>query len=121
MTGGRIVVLGAAGRNFGAGMSGGVAYVYDEDGTFASRVNPEMVDLEDLDDEDRAWLTDRIERHHDATGSTVARRILDQGDEAFARFAKVMPRDYKRVLEAQRQAEADGTDPVEAIMAAARA
>jgi glutamate synthase (NADPH) large chain len=120
MTGGRVVVLGAAGRNFGAGMSGGVAYVYDEDGSFASRVNPEMVDLEDLDDEDREWLIDRIGRHRDETGSTVARRILDQGDEAFARFAKVMPRDYKRVLAAQRQAEADGTDPVEAIMAAAR-
>jgi glutamate synthase (NADPH) large chain len=120
MTGGRVVVLGATGRNFGAGMSGGIAFVYDEDGTFPSRVNPEMVDLEDLDDEDRDWLRDRIQRHHDETGSTVARRLLD-GEDTFGRFVKVMPRDFKRVLEAQRRAEEDGTDPVEAIMAAARA
>jgi glutamate synthase (NADPH/NADH) large chain len=121
MTGGRVVVLGETGRNFGAGMSGGIAFVYDEDGDFDSRVNPEMVDLDPLDDDDRAWLQDRIERHLDETGSAVARRLLDRWDDAVGAFAKVMPRDYKRVLAAEARAKAEGTDPVEAVMAAARA
>jgi glutamate synthase (NADPH) large chain len=120
MTGGKVVVLGTTGRNFGAGMSGGMAFVYDEDGTFASRVNPEMVDLDPLDDEDRGWLRDRIEQHRFETASAVAQRLLDNWDDTLARFVKVMPRDYKRVLEAERRAAAEGTDPIEAIMAAAR-
>ena len=118
MTGGRVVVLGPTGRNFGAGMSGGVAYVLDPDGTFALRVNPEMVDLERPDESDLEWLRDRVERHHRETGSPVAARVLE--DLATAGFVKVMPRDYKRVLEAERRAIEDGTDPVEAVMAAAR-
>jgi glutamate synthase (NADPH/NADH) large chain len=121
MTGGRVVVLGETGRNFGAGMSGGIAYVYDEDGSFPGRVNPEMVDLDPMDDEDRRWLCDRVERHLAETGSAVAQRLLDGWDDAMGRFVKVMPRDYKRVIEAQRRATAEGLDPVEAIMAAARA
>jgi glutamate synthase (NADPH/NADH) large chain len=120
MTGGRVVVLGPTGRNFGAGMSGGVAFVLDESGDFPGLVNREMVDVDPLDDDDVAWLHDRIERHVTETGSTVGRRLLDDWAEASTRFAKVMPRDYKRVLEAQRRAEADGTDPMEAVMAAAR-
>jgi glutamate synthase (NADPH/NADH) large chain len=120
MTGGRVVVLGATGRNFGAGMSGGVAYVYDPDGTFPSRANPEMVDLDGLDDADRDWLHDRIERHRVETGSDVARRLLEDWDAEAARFVKVMPKDYKRVLRAERDALANGLDPVEAVMAAAR-
>jgi glutamate synthase (NADPH/NADH) large chain len=120
MTGGRVVVLGETGRNFGAGMSGGVAFVYDEDGTFDSRVNPEMVDLEPLDAPDEAWLADRVRRHLDETGSAVARRLLDHWDDAVGAFAKVMPKDYKRVLAAERQARDEGVDPLEAIMAAAR-
>ncbi len=118
MTGGRVVVLGPTGRNFGAGMSGGIAYVLDTDGSFPVRVNPEMVDLEQLDESDVEWLRDRIERHRLETGSTVAARLL--GDLRGAGFVKVMPRDYKRVLEAERRALAEGIDPVEAIMAAAR-
>jgi glutamate synthase (NADPH) large chain len=121
MTGGRVVILGATGRNFGAGMSGGIAYVLDVDGRFASRVNPDMVELESLDDEDRTWLADRLARHAAETGSTVAQHVIDEGDAGMARFVKVMPRDYKRVLEAQARAQRDGTDPVEAVMAAARA
>ena len=101
-------------------MSGGEAYVYDEDGTFARRLNPEMVDLDPLTDDDRTWLRGRIEEHLLETESAVAQRLLDNWDEAVARFAKVMPRDYKRVLEATRRAEAEGTDPMEAVMAAAR-
>ncbi len=121
MTGGRVVVLGETGRNFGAGMSGGIAYVLDHDGWFLSRVNLEMVDIEQIDDEDEAsWLHDRIERHLAETDSAVARRVLDNWSEVLPTFAKVMPRDYKRVLEAQRRAEADGTDPMVAIMEAAR-
>jgi glutamate synthase (NADPH/NADH) large chain len=98
MTGGRVVVLGATGRNFGAGMSGGIAYVYDLDGTFGTQVNYEMVDIDPLDEDDRTWLRDRVTRHHDETGSTVAVRLLDNWDESVEHFRKVMPRDYKRVL-----------------------
>jgi glutamate synthase (NADPH/NADH) large chain len=120
MTGGRVVVLGPTGRNFGAGMSGGIAFVHDPDGVFPDRVNGEMVELESLDDDDRAWLADRLRRHLDETGSAVATRLLERGDEALAAFVKVMPRDYKRVLEAQRRAAETGEDPLEAVMAAAR-
>jgi glutamate synthase (NADPH/NADH) large chain len=121
MTGGRVVVLGPTGRNFGAGMSGGVAFVHDPDGTFPGRVNREMVDLEEPDDDDRDWLLDRVRRHRDETGSAVATRLLDRWDEARAAFVKVMPKDYKRVLEAQRRAAETGEDALEAVMAAARA
>ncbi|HVN52017.1 MAG TPA: glutamate synthase subunit alpha, partial [Acidimicrobiales bacterium] len=120
MTGGRVVVLGGTGRNFGAGMSGGIAYVLDHDGWFLSRVNLEMVDVEQPDEDDATWLRDRVERHLAETDSAVARRLLDSWDELLPTFAKVMPRDYKRVLEAQRRAERDGIDPMEAIMEAAR-
>jgi glutamate synthase (NADPH/NADH) large chain len=119
MTGGRAVVLGPTGRNFGAGMSGGIAYVYDTDGTFPSRVNPEMVDLDPLDESDREWLQDRLQRHLDETDSAVASGILGSWIDEVERFVKVMPRDYKRVLEAQRRAEARGEDPIEAVMQAA--
>ena len=118
MTGGRVVVLGPTGRNFGAGMSGGIAYVLDPDGTFPSRVNLEMIDLDSPDESDLEWLRDRLERHQRETGSTVAARVL--ADLAGAGFVKVMPKDFKRVLEAERRAVAEGLDPVEAVMAAAR-
>jgi len=121
MTGGRVVVLGDTGRNFGAGMSGGIAYVLDTDGWFLSRTNLEMVDVEILEPDDEAWLADRIGRHLAETDSAVARRLLDDWEAARQRFVRVMPRDYRRVLEAQRQAELDGTDPMDAIMEAARA
>ena len=120
MTGGRVVVLGPTGRNFGAGMSGGLAFVYDADGTFWSRVNPEMVDLEPFDDEDRGWLLDRVQRHLTETDSAVARGLLDDWPAAVERFVKVMPKDFRRVLLAEREALANGTDPVEAVMAASR-
>ncbi|HKZ76272.1 MAG TPA: glutamate synthase-related protein, partial [Actinomycetota bacterium] len=119
MTGGQVVVLGPTGRNFGAGMSGGVAYVYDPDGVFPGRLNTEMVALESLDDEDREWLKDRIVRHLAETGSAVAERLLEDWDLAAEAFVKVMPMDYKRVLMALRRAENEGSDPVAAVMAAA--
>ncbi|MCU1496479.1 MAG: glutamate synthase large subunit [Acidimicrobiales bacterium] len=121
MTGGRAVVLGSTGRNFGAGMSGGIAYVWNPEGTFAGLVNPEMVDLDPLDDLDTSWLVTAIFRHQNETGSDVASRILSDWQYSVRQFVKVMPRDYKRVLGAIRDAEEAGVDIDEAIMAAARA
>ena len=109
MTGGRVVVLGPTGRNFAAGMSGGIAYVLDEDATFAERCNPALVDLEPLvADADEQELRTLVEKHLQYTGSAIAQRLLDDWQGAIGRFVKVMPRDYKRVLEergAARQAE----------------
>ncbi|MDQ3761498.1 MAG: glutamate synthase large subunit [Actinomycetota bacterium] len=116
MTGGRVVVLGPIGRNFAAGMSGGIAYVLD---LAAGRVNSEMVDLDPLDDEDRAFLADVVARHHAETGSAVAHALLADWDTAVERFGKVMPKDFKRVLTAQAAAQRDGRDVNEAIMEAA--
>ena len=116
MTGGRVVVLGGIGRNFAAGMSGGVAYVLDLP---EHRVNAEMVDLDPLDESDREFLRDAVERHHAETGSAVARALLTDWDDALPRFGKVMPRDYKRVLQAREAAERDGRDVNAAIMEAA--
>jgi glutamate synthase (NADPH/NADH) large chain len=121
MTGGRVVVLGPTGRNFGAGMSGGIAYVHDPGGRFGANLNGEMVALEALDDGDRAFLADRVRRHLDETGSAVAARLLDDWDVEVGHFAKVMPHDERRVREARARAEAEGTDPIEAVMAAAKA
>ncbi len=119
MTGGTVVVLGTTGRNFGAGMSGGVAYVYDVDGQFPSRVNPEMVDLDPLTDEDRALLRDLLTRHGEETDSAVAAAILANAPVELERFVKVMPKDYKLVRDAEAKALANGEDPIAAIMAAA--
>ena len=100
MTGGRVVILGPTGRNFAAGMSGGIAYVLDEDGLFADRCNPGLVDLEPLvEAADVAEVRALIEKHQRYTGSTVAERVLDNWPAMLERFMKVMPRDYKRVLE----------------------
>ena len=120
MTGGRTVVLGPTGRNFGAGMSGGIAYVWNPEGTFGGLVNREMVDLDPLDDLDTSWLVTVIFRHQNETGSDVASRILSDWQYSVHQFVKVMPRDYKRVLGAIRDAEEAGVDIDEAIMAAAR-
>jgi glutamate synthase (NADPH/NADH) large chain len=115
MTGGRVVILGPVGRNFAAGMSGGVAYVLD---LSERRVNSEMVDLDPVDPADDAkFLRDVVERHYAETGSAVAARLLSDWDPS--RFTKVMPKDYKRVLSAASQAEREGRDVNEAVMAAA--
>ncbi len=116
MTGGRVVILGQVGRNFAAGMSGGIAYLLDPD---PRRVNTEMADLEPLTDEDGVLLHELLRRHRSETGSRVAAGLLADWPAALARFSRVMPKDYKRVLAAARQAEEDGTDVSEAVMAAA--
>ncbi|MCW4354761.1 glutamate synthase large subunit [Hoyosella sp. YIM 151337] len=120
MTGGKAIILGKTGRNFGAGMSGGVAYVYNPDNTFDANVNPEMVDVEDLDTDDVRWLYDTVERHRDLTDSAVAARIMSNWSQEVNHFVKVMPRDYKKVLQAIATAKRMGTDVNEAIMEAAR-
>ncbi len=100
MTGGRAVILGKTGRNFASGMSGGVAYVLDEDGEFNLRCNLELVDLEKVEQsEDIEELRELISEHQKYTGSTVAERLLSDWDNSLKKFVKVMPRDYKRVLE----------------------
>jgi len=99
MTGGRAVVLGSTGRNFAAGMSGGVAYVYDPEGKFLVNCNLEMVEMEEMTDEsDVQELRTLIENHHRYTGSAVARNILDHWQKSLTQFHKVMPVDYKRAL-----------------------
>jgi glutamate synthase domain-containing protein 2/glutamate synthase domain-containing protein 1/glutamate synthase domain-containing protein 3 len=103
MTGGRVVVLGPTGRNFAAGMSGGVAYVLDEDASFAGRCNMGMVGFEDLSEDDATELRGLIEEHERRTGSAVAARVLSQWAQLLGRkaFVKVMPHDYRRVLREQ--------------------
>ena len=119
MTGGKVVILGSTGRNFAAGMSGGVAYVYDPKNVLPDHLNPEMVELEEPDDDDFEWLHQMLTKHVDATDSAPGTRILSHWPTERRRFVKVMPRDYKRVLEAIAEAEQNGTDVGAAIMAAA--
>ena len=120
MTGGRVVILGPTGRNFAAGMSGGVAYVYDPDHLLPDNLNTEMVDLDDFADGDLDWLHDMLVAHREATDSAVAQRILADWPRQAGDFVKVMPRDYKRVLGAIAEAERTGADVDEMIMAASR-
>jgi glutamate synthase (ferredoxin) len=108
MTGGKVVVLGATGRNFAAGMSGGVAYILDEKGDFATRCNKQMVGLEKPDAKDAAELRALIQRHAELTGSDKAKSVLNNWDATLPKFVKVMPKDYKRVLQAIATAQAKG-------------
>lgn len=119
MTGGIAVILGTTGRNFGAGMSGGIAYVLDEDGDFEARLNREMVDIEAITSEDETKLYELVVAHHGATDSAVAERLLDDWQTSVTRFAKVMPTDYRRVLDAQERAKILGLDSTQAVMEAA--
>jgi glutamate synthase (ferredoxin) len=119
MTGGKVVVIGSTGRNFAAGMSGGVAYILDEKGDFATRCNTQMVGLERLEDpEEIAIVRQMIQQHADYTNSQKARQVLANWEETIAKFVKVMPRDYKRVLQALRQAIASGLSGDDALTAA---
>ena len=109
MTGGRVVVLGKTGRNFAAGMSGGVAYVLDLHGRFAQCCNPGMVDLDPLADEDWDIVREMIGKHIAFTSSTYATKILDALSKQ--PFVKVMPRDYKRVMLAEAKARSESREP----------
>ncbi len=120
MTGGRAVILGPTGRNFAAGMSGGMAFVHDPAGDFDTRVNMEMVELEEIDDDDRRWLGEIVDRHRAETGSAVATRMLEHWQRSAGEFVKVMPTDFKRVIEAAEEARRTGADETEAIMEASR-
>ena len=115
MTGGRVVVLGQTGRNFAAGMSGGIAYIFDVN---VENVNAEMVELEALDEEDKIFLSSILKDYLEETESPLAKKILE--DKNFKKFTKVMPREYKRVLLAQAKAKKDGTDPMQAVMEVSR-
>ncbi|BEP15542.1 glutamate synthase large subunit [Acidothermaceae bacterium B102] len=117
MTGGRVVVLGRTGRNFAAGMSGGIAFLLDID---EQRLNTEMVALETMDDDDLAFLHHAVAQHFAETQSAVAERLLADWETSVHRFAKVMPRDYKRVLVAMAAAREAGTSVDLAVMEAAR-
>ncbi|BBZ67545.1 glutamate synthase [Mycolicibacterium insubricum] len=123
MTGGRVVILGRTGRNFAAGMSGGVAFVYDPENALETNLNGEMVELEAIDGEDADWLAQIISAHVEATDSAVGRRVLADWDTEQRKFVKVMPRDYKRVMAAIAEAADSGlteTELSDVIMAAAR-
>ena len=111
MTGGRVIVLGQTGRNFAAGMSGGIAYVVDLN---VENINPEMVELEELDHMDKEFLLKTIKSYAEETDSPLAKELLI--DSNSKKFTKVMPREYKRVLLAQAKAEKEGTDPMQAVM-----
>jgi glutamate synthase (ferredoxin) len=119
MTGGRVVVLGPTGRNFAAGMSGGIAYVLDENNEFPDRVNKQMVDVERVEDpKEAADLHALIGKHVEATGSEHAKSILAAWETKLPKFVRVIPKDYKRALACLKRAHDQGLSGDEAIMAA---
>ncbi|NTW81932.1 MAG: glutamate synthase large subunit [Chlorobiaceae bacterium] len=119
MTGGNVIILGRTGRNFAAGMSGGVAYVFDPENMLEDNCNHEMVRLTSVDDQiDIAVLSTMIEKHVQYTGSALGKGILDAWDERKGHFVKVMPHDYRRALDAMKEVEAAGITGDEAVMAA---
>ncbi len=119
MTGGRVVILGPTGKNFAAGMSGGIAYVLDEKGDFRNKVNPEMVKTFGLeDDEEIALVKAMVKKHAEYTQSEKAAKVLATWEEMVRRFVKVYPNDYRRVIETQKRFKAQGLADEEAIMAA---
>jgi glutamate synthase (ferredoxin) len=119
MTGGRVVVLGSTGRNFAAGMSGGIAYVLDQEGDFHTKCNKEMVDTDKLTDKDEIHeVRGMIEQHLQYTESTLAKKILDNWGEILPNFVKVIPKDYKRMILEIEKAKENGLSGEDALMAA---
>ncbi|AKG33520.1 glutamate synthase large subunit [Paenibacillus durus] len=119
MTGGRVVVLGGTGRNFAAGMSGGIAYVFDPDNTFVNRCNLEMVLLERVEEQEEiAELHSMIIRHTELTNSALGQRVLDSWQDNLPKFARVIPKDYKRMMDQIRKVEETGLTGEAAMMAA---
>jgi glutamate synthase domain-containing protein 3 len=114
MTGGRVIILGQTGVNFAAGMSGGIAYVLDENHLFDTRCNWEMVDIEPVSEEaDIKFLKKYIDRHIQFTGSRYAAEILERWEEMLPRFVKVMPMDYKKALAKIKERETKGSESAE--------
>ena len=105
MTCGHVVVIGETGRNFAAGMSGGVAYVWNKTGDFALRCNKEMVELEEITSEDAAVVQDMLRKHGEYTGSPVAKNMLANWNSFAKQFVKVMPIEYKKALQAQKESK----------------
>ena len=119
MTGGRVVILGKTGKNFAAGMSGGIAYVFDADNNFSSLCNKEMVDLEKItDEEEREFVKSRIFKHIEMTGSYLATEILAEWENNVGKFIRVIPKDYRRVIDAQKEFITKGLSKEEAEMSA---
>lgn len=119
MTGGRVIVLGQIGRNFAAGMSGGIAYLYDEHGVATHHINQEMVLLEPLRDQAESdEVKKMLMRHVNYTGSKQAQRILDKWERCMQQFVRVIPHDYKRMLESIEREKASGLNEQEAVLAA---
>jgi glutamate synthase (ferredoxin) len=119
MTGGRVVVLGRTGRNFAAGMSGGIAYVLDEEGGFSTRCNKQMVSLEKLSDPEEIEEVRRmIERHAKLTRSQRAWKVLALWEQQVPKFVRVMPKDYGRMLDTVKRMKASGLTGEQAVMAA---
>ncbi|MCK5710481.1 MAG: glutamate synthase subunit alpha, partial [Deltaproteobacteria bacterium] len=118
MTGGRVVVIGSTGRNFAAGMSGGIAYVLNEDGDFSIRCNQDMVDLESLNAEDSEEVKKMIQRHVEYTGSDKGKKVLANWSSNVDKFVRVMPKDFKRMLQAIQRVQEKGLSGDEALMAA---
>lgn len=118
MTGGRVVVLGPTGRNFGAGMTGGVAYVWDAVGDFKKKVNKEMVEIEPMEEEDVQEVHGLLVKHLLHTTSTVAKRVLEEGPALIRTFHKIMPKDYKRMISTIKKMHQAGMTGEQAIMAA---
>ena len=117
MTGGQVIILGETGINFGAGMSGGIAYIYDDKKTFEERLNKSMADLtSDLTDEEKSELKYRLEKHLEYTGSERAKSILDKFDANLKNFVKVVPRDYKRMLDMIAEGKGKGMGQEDAEM-----
>jgi len=104
MTGGRALILGQTGRNFAAGMSGGIAWIYDPNGTFPQNCNPEMVELDPLDAEDEDQIQELLRQHVALTGSQVGVFLLGNWQEEAGKFVKVFPSEYKKVLQKARYA-----------------
>jgi len=113
-----VIVLGRTGRNFAAGMSGGVAYILDEAGDFSTRCNQTMVGIETMSAEEAEEVRGAIKRHAEFTKSQKAYKVLALWEEMAPKFVKVMPKDYKRVLNALKKAEQDGLSGDEALNAA---
>lgn len=118
MTGGKVLIIGKTGRNFGAGMSGGIAYVYNEDGSFENKCNMELIILEKLNDEDKEDLKQMLQNHYKYTNSQKAKNMLNNFDIEINKFIKVIPKAYKQVIEQIKLAKEEGLSDDDAMMKA---